>query len=81
MLTATHAFGTTRRATVAGANPSSVPARLLQLVKDDQGEYHFLACGAQDETAEVGASGTLTFTEGGPTGGYWKFVKDKLERL
>jgi hypothetical protein len=47
-----------------------------QFVRDDQNEGHILIGGAEDKTAEVGDTGTLTFTEGGPTGGYWKFKKD-----
>lgn len=52
---------------------------MCHFIQDEDGEGHILARGAEDETAEVGDLGTLTFTEGGPTGGYWKFRKDQNE--
>jgi len=54
--------------------PEAAPAQILQ---DDHGETHF-CIGEQcaDSTAHDGDEGTLTFTEGGPTGGYWKFQKE-----
>lgn len=47
----------------------------VQLVIDDTNEAHVLVGGAGDRQAGQGDTGTLTFTEGGPTGGYWKFEK------
>lgn len=67
----TFPYGTTRRATVLQT------ATTCQTLKDDKGEGHLLLRGAGDFTANSGDVGTLTFTRGGITGGYWKFLKDK----
>lgn len=81
MITSTYPYGTTRRATVlktswrpAGLNPRAPSGQLLM---DEVGEGHIcVGDTCADPTAKVGDKGTLTFTQGGPTGGYWKFVKD-----
>lgn len=81
MNTATWAYGTTRRGKVLIARwrPEGLPSKAStgQLIQDDQGEGHICVGDAcADLTANDGDEGTLTFTEGGPTGGYWKFRKD-----
>ncbi len=80
MITRTWPYGTTRRATVLKSNwrPPGIPDDVGggQLLKDDQGEMHLCIGNCGDQTAPVGATGTLTFTPGGPTGGYWKFQRD-----
>ena len=74
-------YGTTRRGVVCIArwHPKSLPADTTdgQLIRDELNEMH-ICVGEQcaDFTAKAGDSGTLTFTQGGPTGGYWKFTKD-----
>lgn len=78
MKTRTWPYGTTRKGTVIISlfrNPSPIPK---QMVKDDLNEAHVLVGDACDKTAVGGDTGTLTFTQGGPTGGYWKFTKDKI---
>jgi len=70
MITETWPYGTTRRAKVI-ENESR-----FTIVEDDTGKVHILAFGAGDRTAKKDEQGTLTFTFGGPTGGYWKFTKD-----
>ncbi len=75
-------YGTTRRGVVCIADwrPKGLPASVQagQLIKDELNEMH-ICCGdhCADLTANAGDAGTLTFTKGGPTGGYWKFTKDK----
>lgn len=64
-------YGTTRRATVLTTTVN------IQTLRDDKEENHLLVRGAGDFTAKSGDTGTLTFTKGGLTGGYWKFVKDE----
>jgi hypothetical protein len=51
-----------------------------QLIEDELGEMH-VCIGEQcaDFTASDSDIGTLTFTKGGPMGGYWKFKKDGIE--
>lgn len=74
--TRTWPYGTTRRGIVVTKlePPNMTPA---QLIKDDQGEGHICVGDAcADFSAGEGDTGTLTFTEGGPTGGYWRFRKD-----
>jgi hypothetical protein len=72
MTTVTHPYGTTRKATVLKSDlqPSAM------LLVDELGEGHILMYGCGDMKAEAGDTGTLTFTKGGPAGGYWKFRKD-----
>ena len=74
MIFKTHAYGTTRK----GVVEHLINARdgWIQIVLDDVGEAHFLMAGCGDRSAKSGDKGTLTFTKGGPTGGYWKFNKD-----
>jgi len=80
MTTRTWPYGTTRRGTVRIArmqNPFYAKTSDAQIIVDDQKEMH--ACVGEscaDFTAKDGDTGTLTFTQGGPTGGYWKFTKD-----
>jgi hypothetical protein len=81
-ITVTHPYGTTRKATVkfsfASTSTTHGPGpRSVQLATDELGEGHILVAGACDPTAKDGDTGTLTFTQGGPTGGYWKFTKLK----
>jgi hypothetical protein len=50
---------------------------LVTLVEDEKGEGHILlGDSAGDATAKEGDKGTITFTRGGPLGGYWQFKKD-----
>jgi len=80
MNTVTHPYSTTRRGVVKLANwrPAGLDPRASagQLIYDDRNEMHICIGGCGDETAKEGDTGTLTFMQGGPTGGYWKFTKD-----
>lgn len=67
--TKTWPYGSTRGAKVLGVSVTA------QVVMDESGEGHILCLGAHDPEAVAGDQGKLTFTEGGPTGGYWKFKK------
>lgn len=75
MITVTWPYGTTRRGRVIHSF-ASIGARGM-LVECERGEGHVLLGDAGDISAGIGDYGTLTFTEGGPTGGYWKFTKDE----
>ena len=70
VITVSHEYGTTRKGKVL-----EIVGR-TQFVADDHGEGHILMAGSGDESARIGDSGSLIFTKGGPTGGYWKFTKD-----
>lgn len=46
---------------------------------DSGGEGHVIYCAPQDCIGvAAGNRGWITFTEGGPTGGWWKFEKAQL---
>lgn len=69
-------FGATRRAEIVSSEPG------LLIAEDEHGEAHLLLLTVNalqplpaPEFAE-GDRGTLTFTAGGPMGGFWKFTKD-----
>ena len=66
-------FGETRKATISVAHPG------MLIAIDEFEEGHLLLFTVKSrrecEFAE-GDAGTLTFTAGGPKGGYWKFTKD-----
>ena len=72
-------YGTKRRGTVQSIDyyEQQLRCRPIQLILDDQNEGHVLVGAvACDTTAKAGYVGTLVFTEGGPTGGFWKFTAD-----
>lgn len=70
MLTRKFNIGETRKATVEEIG------RKLVVVVDEFKEGHFLIGMAHDPNIFKGQTGTLTFTAGGPMGGYWKFTGD-----
>lgn len=80
IVTKTWPYGTTRKAKVLKANwrpPGLDPrASAATYLLDDQGEAHVCVGPTGDLSAKEGDHGTLTFTQGGPTGGYWKFTKN-----
>jgi hypothetical protein len=67
-------YGTTRRATLKHCDVSPFGGQCLTLV-DELNECHIIVGHASD-AGKPGDTGTLIFTEGGPTGGYWRFLKD-----
>ena len=77
MLTVTHAYGERRHAKVLDRQtiepkPGRGKVDLLVL-EDERGEGHVLVGTGSD--GQPGDVGTITFTDGGPLGGYWKFSK------
>lgn len=66
-------YGTTRSGVVMSNLKTATNGVPVQLVRDDQREGHILTGDAIDSSATVHDKGTLTFTNGGPTGGFWKF--------
>lgn len=69
-------YGTKRKAKVVDASTHSVYGKdvLVLLLKDENDEGHALV-GTNVEAFAAGTEGTITFTQGGPFGGYWKFEK------
>lgn len=66
----TYPYGATRKATILETH------EFFHVAVDELGEGHvLLGFDAYDETAQANDKGILTFTKGGPTGGYWKFTK------
>lgn len=80
METKTWPYGTKRRARVLKANwrPEGLDPRAPagMLLMDNLDEAHICVGSAADSDAKEGDTGLLTFTQGGPTGGYWQFKKD-----
>jgi hypothetical protein len=74
-------YGTQRRAEVIYVRKhhsyrSAVGAMVA--LADDQGDAHIIFASA-DEALSAGDRGVLTFTQGGPSGGYWAFRKDNSQ--
>ncbi len=78
MLVRTWPYGTTKRAKVLSVEQSVVRGRVVQIVvlQDDDGQGHVLLQRAQARV-QAGDDGTLTFTRGGPMGGYFEFTRDQ----
>lgn len=74
MLTATHPYGTTRRCRVEDVILSRRLSTVIAIDELDEG--HLLFYRRDQVEARKGDVGTLTFTAGGPTGGYWLFTRD-----
>jgi hypothetical protein len=79
MKTVTYPYGTQRKATVIetnwrpeGLNPRACAGTYLV---DEKGEGHISLGDVGCDDVKKGDVGTLTFTKGGPTGGYWRFSK------
>lgn len=62
-------YGTEKKVTVRGV------ARRFIICVDDSHEGYVLL-GTDSDGAEEGDTGIITFTQGGPFGGYWKFKRD-----
>ncbi|MDE2096155.1 MAG: hypothetical protein KGL39_02845 [Patescibacteria group bacterium] len=75
MQTKTWPYGTQKRVELLDSRITKIKGVGFQIVVDDQKEA-FVLMGESccDFTAEVGSRGVITFMQGGPTGGYWKFV-------
>lgn len=67
--TRTWPYGTQKRVRVLGVEPA-----MCMIVSD--GIEGYVLVDAIPEGVQDGDAGTITFTEGGPLGGYWKFEKD-----
>lgn len=63
-------YGTTRQATIIKIFPKT--GTKILILTDDQGEGHLITS-TDTPNAKTGDHGTITFTKGGPTGGYWKY--------
>jgi hypothetical protein len=71
----TYPYGTLRKATVIETNCRTEDPRACAVtcLLDEKGEGHIFL--GDVGCVKKGDVGTLTFTKGGPTGGYWKFSK------
>lgn len=67
MIKRTWPYGTKKRVEVIHVEP-----KVLGLV-DQQREGYLLALHGLDPLPVKGDQGIITFTQGGPTGGYWKY--------
>lgn len=69
-------YGTVKKATVIHTILDSNPKAILVKADDSEG---FLLIGEETfpKDLAIDDKGEITFTQGGPTGGYWKFTKDK----
>jgi hypothetical protein len=75
--TKTWPYGTTRKGSVVSLIPRDKPPhRQIAIITDDANEGHIIAPDCFPRGTKSGDVGTLTFVEGGPAGGYWKFTKD-----
>ena len=75
MLARTWPYGTQKQVTIIG---KAAKGRYIGLVCHEAGSKEAFVCiySASHPTAvsaREGEKGTLTFTEGGPTGGYWDY--------
>lgn len=71
-------FGTERAAFVVRATKDTI------IVHASDGQGYVLLAHGLDPLPPVGETGTITFTQGGPMGGYWKYegpikVKDHAQ--
>jgi hypothetical protein len=74
MKTRTWPYGTTREGTVMRVLKSGSGRNYpVYVIADDHSEGHVVFGQNIEPEPEVGTRGTLTFVQGGPTGGYWKF--------
>jgi hypothetical protein len=76
MMLRTWAYGTKRKAEILDRSRQRINGELVDvlIVRDDQGEAHVLV-GTRSGDGRPGDVGTITFTNGGPMGGYWRFEK------
>jgi hypothetical protein len=70
MKTVTFPYGTTRKGSVVDVIRGTI------IITDENMEGHILTKTCCPQRVRSGDVGTLTFTKGGPTGGYWKFEKE-----
>jgi len=79
MQTRTWPYGTTKRVTVFAFNRCNHKGKrctVLACTGDDDKEAYLLVNGPEEPPQTKGTKGTITFTQGGPRGGYWKFQPD-----
>lgn len=74
-ITRTWPYGTLRPVEVADIDRRGSPP--IVTVVDNAGEGYILVGGIDDpEHVQIGDRGEITFTKGGPTGGYWRYQGD-----
>jgi len=54
--------------------PSAILPAAGRFEDDQKREAYILVMGPNEPERQPGTRGTITFTPGGPTGGYWKFT-------
>lgn len=79
MLTRTWPYGTVKRGRVLRVDDTTTHTILtveeIDPTAGDKGGF-ILIDRRGDAIAKPGDMGTMVFTKGGPTGGYWKFTPD-----
>lgn len=70
-------YGTQLRAKVLERTKATHAGKVVDMLvlQDRNGEGHIIL--GTSLHGEAGESGTLVFTQGGPSGGYWKFTPDE----
>lgn len=81
MKTSTWPYGTKKHGTIVQASrmPGGFNLLFLDSSQDGKTEGFFLVFDhdhAEASKAKPGDKGVITFTRGGPTGGYWNYVGD-----
>jgi hypothetical protein len=77
--TRTWPYGTVKQVTVFAFNRCYHQGKrctILAVTAEDDKEAYLMVNGPDEPTRKKGDRGTITFTQGGPTGGYWKFTPD-----
>lgn len=77
MRTRTWPYGTVKNVTVHRVEGSG-KTRVVAVIEDEPSKEGFLLMG-QDFEAKKGDRGTITFTQGGPTGGYWHYTSVEMK--
>lgn len=67
-------YGSTRHAEVVSVEESGTRLGKIVALKDELGEGHVLIGPSSSDPCEPTDRGVLVFTQGGPTGGFWRFV-------
>jgi hypothetical protein len=73
MLTRTWAYGTKLKGVLL---EKSKPRNYFVLLVQDENNEAFLILQKDDPQVEIGEEGNLTFREGGPAGGHWRFARE-----
>jgi hypothetical protein len=77
MQTRTWPYGTTLNCSVITRDKARHLGQLVDVLTVGCKNEAYILIGHDHGDAAVGDKGTITFLQGGPTGGYWKFKKSQ----